>query len=425
MKRITALLSLFISISALSQVKYDEHFTDDRWRIDFMLCGDARQQTAALSEIHFENSWSGTKTNLIDPFEYGSYYVRVYESDTLIYSTGFCSLFEEWLSTEEANHVQRAYSHSVRIPEPLNPVRIELWKRSYDTGLFDSLLLSFDADPNDKLMVKHGAENNLEGIPVMLNADCEKAVDIVFVAEGYSSDEMIKFSEDVYRFTDYMFDIEPYKSHKNDFNVWMVHSVSADSGVDIPHEDIWKQTATDSHFYSLYIDRYLTLPDQTKLSKLVANSPCDAIYVLANTNIYGGGGIYNCYAMCAADSYYDAEVCVHEFGHSFAGLGDEYYEKSVTYEDYLNTAIEPWEPNVTTLVNFEAKWKDMVKEDVPIPTPDKIEYANVLGAFEGASYVAQGAYRPVYECRMKVNEAEGFCPVCQRAIVRMIDYYCR
>jgi len=418
-------LTLFIAVNALSQVKYENHFTNDRWRIDFMLSGDAQSQSASLSEIHFEKSWSGSKKNLIDPFEYGAYYVKVYDADTLIFSIGFCSLFEEWLSTEEATKVKRSYSHSVRIPEPKNPVHIELWKRSFETGQFDNLLLNFDVDPQDRLMVKHGLENNLEGIPVLLNADSEEAVDLVFVAEGYSEDEMIKFAEDVDRFTQYLFDIEPYKSHKNNFNIWLVQSVSEDSGVDIPHEDIWKQTVLDSHFYSLYVDRYLTLPDQTKLSKLVANSPCDAIYVLANTNIYGGGGIYNCYGMCAADSYYDAEVFVHEFGHSFAGLGDEYYESEVTFSDYVNTNVEPWEPNVTTLVEFEKKWKDMIEVNTPIPTPNQIEYANALGAFEGAAYIAKGAYRPVYECRMKENDAPGFCPVCQRAIIKMIDYYCK
>lgn len=425
MRKIFTIIFMMVAISATAQSEYDNYFTNNRLRIDLTLSGDAQTQTAALSQIHFEKNWSGTRINMIDPFEYGNYALRVYQDDTLIYSTGFCSLFEEWRTTAEAKEIKRSYTHSVRIPEPKEQVSVELLQRTRATGLFDTVLLKFSIDPSDKLLVKHGTETDLQGMPVEYHGVCSEKVDIVFVAEGYTEDEMDKYAEDVKRFTEYLFELEPYKSHREDFNIWMIKSLSDESGVDIPNEDIWKQTVADSHFYTFYTDRYLTIPDQSKVAKLTSNAPCDAIYVLANTNIYGGGGIYNCYSMCAADSYYDAEVFIHEFGHSFAGLADEYYDSEVAYSDYLNLEIEPWEPNITTLVDFDSKWKDMIEPDTPLPTPLTDSYSDKVGLFEGACYTAEGAYRPFDECRMRENDCKAFCPVCQKAIIQMIDYYCR
>ena len=234
---------------------------------------------------------------------------------------------------------------------------------------------------------------------------------------------MDKFRKDAQKFSEYLFEMEPYKSRKSDFNVWAVESISNESGTDIPHQDIWKNTVANSNFFTFKIDRYLTAPDQKLISQIASNSPYDALYVIVNTEKYGGGGIYNFYGLSMADHKTEAPVFVHELGHSFAGLGDEYYESETAYNDFYNLKTEPWEPNVTTLVNFDSKWKDLIKEGTPVPTPNSKDYLDVVGLFEGGGYVSKGVYRPYFECRMKNNTAKDFCPACQRAINKMIDYY--
>ena len=219
----------------------------------------------------------------------------------------------------------------------------------------------------------------------------------------------------------------PYNRHKEDFNIWAVESISEESGTDIPHEGVWKKTVANSNFYTFRSDRYLTAQNQKTICQIATAAPYDALYVIVNNEKYGGGGIYNFYGLSASDCPWALEVFVHEFGHSFAGLGDEYYDSSTSYEEFYNIKIEPWEPNITTLVNFDAKWKDMLPAGTAVPTaPLADKKDNVtIGVYEGGGYMAKGIYRPVMDCRMKTNQAHGFCPVCQRAIEKMIEYYCK
>jgi hypothetical protein len=238
---------------------------------------------------------------------------------------------------------------------------------------------------------------------------------------------MEKFRADALRFTEYLFTMAPYNRHKEDFNIWLVESISEESGTDIPHEDVWKKTVANSNFYTFRSDRYLTAQNQKTICQIATAAPYDALYVIVNNEKYGGGGIYNFYGLSASNCKWAEEVFVHEFGHSFAGLGDEYYDSSTSYEEFYNIKIEPWEPNLTTLVNFESKWKDMLPSGTSVPTPPLSDPKdNVsMGVFEGGGYMAKGIYRPVMDCRMKTNQAQGFCPVCQRAIEKMIGYYCK
>ena len=254
------------------------------------------------------------------------------------------------------------------------------------------------------------SENDFEVVSLINNGDKSKKVDLLFVAEGYTANEMDKFIKDAQKFTGYLFNTEPYKSRKDDFNIWAVKSISKDSGPDIPHQGIWKQTVLESNFYTFKIDRYLTAPEYSLIASAASNAPFDAIYVIVNTDKYGGGGIYNYYALSMSDHPTESMVFVHEFGHSFAGLGDEYYTSEVSYEDFYNLKVEPWEPNLTTKVHFDAKWKDMMEKDG-------------VDLYEGGGYMAKGIFRPAQDCRMKTNTAPSFCPVCIRAINRMIDYY--
>ena len=247
------------------------------------------------------------------------------------------------------------------------------------------------------------------------SGDMQDKVDLLFIAEGYTADEMEKFHSDCRRLMDSLFMMEPYKSRREDFNVAALDVISEESGTDIPDKGIWKDTAMKSHYYTFYVDRYLTMPDQTAIADRISGVPFDAMYVVVNDDGYGGGGIYNSYGMGTSDNALADKLFIHEFGHSFAGLGDEYYDDEVAYQDMYDLNVEPWEPNITTKVDFGRKWKDMIGSG---------EYGDSLGLFEGGGYTAKGMYRPRLDCRMRTNGSPDFCPVCQRAINRMIDYYC-
>ena len=393
-------------------VEYDEYFTTERLRVDFILAGDRDSQQAFLADLKKECEWAGSHGSLIDPFRYGEYMFEAWDGERLVYSKGFSALFLEWRTTAQAEEVSKAFTQSVWMPFPRKPLRITLSERVKATGEFRQMF-SCMVDPEDAL-IKRNPASGAETTTLLRSGDMEDKVDLLFVAEGYTADEMDKFHADCRRLMDSLFTMEPYKSRKDDFNISALDVVSAGSGTDIPHKGIWKDTAMESHYYTFYIDRYLTLPDHTAIADNVSGALFDALYVVVNDSGYGGGGIYNSYGMGTSDNALADKLFIHEFGHSFAGLGDEYYDDSVAYQDMYNLKTEPWEPNITTLVDFGSKWKDML---------DSGEYDGLIGIYEGGGYTAKGIYRPREDCRMRTNVSGDFCPVCRRAINRMIDYY--
>ncbi len=405
-------------------LRYEDHFTSERLRLDFVLAGNHERQEAFLQQLYCESQWAGSPKGLIDPFGYGDYCLKAYSQDgKLIFSKGFCTLFQEWRSTEEASRVSKAFNQTVWMPMPKDDIRIELCERVGETGQF-RVLFACDIDPEDKLICRH-QEVPYELESLMLNGDRAHKVDLVFAGEAYTADRMDKLRADAQRFMEYLFTFEPYRHRRDDFNVWLLKSASPEgNGVSIPHYDQWKRTVASSSFYTFYIDRYLTVPDHKKVADLFSSVPFDALFIIADETKYGGGGIFNSYSMGSADNERSNQVFIHEFGHGFAGLGDEYFDSEVAYEDYYPLDVEPWEPNLTTLVDFSAKWKDMIVEGTPVPTPNDSSLMNVpVGLFEGGGYMTRGVYRPRFECRMRNNTAPDFCPVCQRAIERMIDFY--
>lgn len=412
-----------VSCTFEGTVDYDEHFTSERLRIDFVLAGDSENITAYLGGLSREPEWAGSKKALVDPFGYGAFYMEVFDGEDLVFSRGFNSLFEEWRTTDEANNVSKCMTQTMWMPFPKDEIKIVLYSRRFEDNCFEQIF-TCEVDPQDKL-ITNGPRNDFKVEPLMVSGDKASKVDLLFVAEGYNQAEMEKYRKDAQRFADYMFSIEPYASRKSDFNLWLLMSPSADSGVDIPQDDSWKNTVLQSNFFTFYMDRYLTVWDHSKIADAVSGAAFDALFIIANSEKYGGGGIYNSYALGSSDNERSNPVFIHEFGHSFAGLADEYFTKQVAYEDYYNLKLEPWEPNITTLVNFDAKWADMLPEDAVIPTqPNDSTMVGVLGVFEGGGYMTKGVYRPYFECRMRNNTAgEGFCPVCRRAIERMIDFY--
>ena len=252
--------------------------------------------------------------------------------------------------------------------------------------------------------------------------DSKEKIDVTFVSEGYSDAEMNVFEQDCKASIAALKAHEPFKSMVKNFNFVAVMVPSQESGVSIPHDKLWKNTVLGSSFDTFYSNRYLTTLHLKKLHDVLNGLPYEHIVILANTDNYGGGGIYNSYLMSAAHNEKNLPVIVHEFGHSFAGLADEYYYDD-QYEIMYPADTEPWEPNITTLVDFKCKWADMLGEQVKIPTvPTGKDVYTQVGVYEGAGYQSKGVYRPAQECRMKVNEAPVFCPVCERAIRKMIEY---
>lgn len=403
-----------------AQNEFDTFFVKKSLRIDFALTGNATTQQAAIQQLREEPVWGGPVKNLEDPFNYGGYYVNVYdaESGRKIYSRGFNTLFEEWRTTDQAKSETQAWNNSVSVPFPQKPVQIEICARDKADMNFHPLLKQL-VDPKSIFIDRSPLKKN-KVVEILSNGDSSNKADLVFLAEGYTEDEMDKFEADAKRFTKTLFDTPPFGKYKADFNVWAVCVPSQESGMDVSGDGVWKNTALNSGYYTFGIDRYLTSQDLKPIRDAVWDVPCDAIFILVNSDTYGGGGMYNFYAMSTANNELTSVVFVHEFGHSFAGLADEYFNSEVAYNDFYNLKYEPWEPNITTLVDFDKKWKDLLPKNTPIPTPLDDKFKDKTGVFEGGGYLSKGIYRPMDNCMMR--NYHPFCPACQRGITQMINF---
>ena len=415
-------LLLLIEAAVFPQSIFDKYFKDKTLRVDYFHSGDSLNDSYSIDELKKEPYWGGSKTNLVDTFNYGHYEVKVFdqEENKLIYSRTYATLFDEWQTTDEAKHTSRTFDETVTMPFPKNKIRIEFYGRDKKNILHKKF--EYSVDPDNYFI---SPERHLEypSFEVVHNGDPAVKVDIVMLPEGYTSDEMDKFKDDCRKFADFLFNVSPYKENKDKFNIWGIDAPSMEEGTDIPANGVWKKTMLNTSFYTFDLDRYLMTSDDKSVRDLAANAPYDQIYILVNSDKYGGGSIYNYYSVCVSDNRFSEYVFSHEFGHGFAFLADEYYTSDVAYNDFYPLDVEPLEPNITTLVDFGSKWKDLVDEDTPVPTPDTPEYKDKVGVFEGGGYVAKGVYRPMEDCSMKTATVNNFCPVCKRAIQRMIDFY--
>ncbi len=420
MKLLQTILIVLLAQIAYSQSNYSKSFTNERMRVDFIFAGNAKSEKLYLEQIKKEPLWGGSKTNLIDWFDYGEYKFEVIDpkTDSVIFAQGFCTLFEEWQTTEEATKIDRSYYQTITFPYPKNTIKLKIYSRTWE-GEFIPV---FEAAINPKDYFINPEVEGWTYKKLIDNGDPAKNVDIAFLAEGYTLKEMAKFENDVKKTIDYLFSQEPFKTQAGKFNIWIINSASEESGTDVPGTGIYRKTIINSSFYTFDSERYLTTPDIKSVRDIAGQIPYDDICIIVNTNKYGGGGVYNHFAVFSADHFLSDKVFIHEFGHSFAGLGDEYYNSSTSYNDFYNTTIEPWSPNLTTLVNFDLKWKSMIDSGTPVPTARKNENKDIVGVYEGGGYVSKGVYSPMMDCRMKSNEAAGFCPVCSKAIERMIQY---
>ena len=415
-KTIVFLFAMAFSLLSKAQsINFDQYFLDEgSLRMDVFQCGNSDSSHYVFERFIIEPYFGGSKVNLIDPFNFGTNRVKVIDAqnNTLIYSRGYNTLFQEWQTTDEARVMERCYEESVSVPLPRNEAYIILEVRKFN-GEFEEIFSKL-YEPNE--MFNTTEQRYVFPVQdIMVNGSPESKVDIVILPEGYTAAEMSKFQQLANVFAQ----AEPFASYINDFNFRAVLAPSEESGVDIPAYHFWVRTILNAHFYTFYIDRYCTTRDYFSVKDVAANAPYDQIYILVNSSNYGGGGFYNFYSMSTAGNMSTADVIVHEFGHAFAGLADEYEEPDNPLALLYNLNVEPWEPNITTLVDFESKWADLVQPGTPIPTPNNSQYNNTVGAFEGGGYLSQGMYRPQRNCMMR-NYAP-FCAVCSRTIEAVIE----
>jgi len=441
MKHLLISTILFTLTSTISAQIFDEYFEDNTLRIDYILGGDSTAQYIQMTQLYKQPKWAGRRTRLAETFLLGNAQINMFdhESGKLIYVHTFSTLFQEWLNEKEATKMKRAFEASYNVPFPKRPVDIRVTLTDNHNKV--SSEMTHHVDPKD-ILIRPIGENGIPHKYIVKSGDISKCVDLAIVAEGYTANQMDKFYKDCERAADALFSHEPFKSMKDRFNVVAVASPSNESGPSEPGRGIWHDTALRAHYDTFYSDRYLTTSAVHKLYDQLSCVPFEHIIVLINTPRYGGGGIYNQWMCSSSDHSTFKQVLVHEFGHSYAGLADE-YNYGDNHVEWYPADTEPWEPNITTLKDFDKKWKDLIPAGTPIPTtvnsvgqtsrPTNTQQGGTredlnaktkkVGVFEGAGYMAKGAYRPAELCRMNVNEVEDFCPVCTRAIIRITDFY--
>lgn len=430
MKRIFILLLLTISLNAVAQ-DFKQYFDDATLRIDYIFSGNAKHQAIAVDELYRLPHWFGKHERLSElPIEgNGQITVRDHRTQKVIYSNSFSTLFQEWLTYDEAKKPSsKSFENVFLVPYPKDSadVTVELRNNRREVTVSMTHLVA----PRD-ILIRHMGERNVTPYETLQHAaDPSRCIHIAYIAEGYTEAEMPVFIKDCRIAMEALFAHEPFKSMRQRFNIIAVKAPSAESGTSEPSKGIWKNTALHSHFDTFYSDRYLTTLHLKDLHNWLAGTPYEHIIVLVNTEKYGGGGILNSYNLSMAHNDYFKPVVVHEFGHSFAGLGDEYAYEKETINMYP-TDVEPWEPNLTTLVDFHGKWENLINKKTPIPTPQPadLDKPNArrdkwkIGAYEPAGYAQHGVYRGFPDCRMRTNVHPEFCPVCTQALTRLIQFY--
>jgi hypothetical protein len=450
---------------------FDAYFTDGTMRVDYYHSGGMGQEIVALDRVVADGPWAGSRSRLVDDLNLGKYLFEVIDRDTnrTIYSRGFASIYGEWETTGEFRQQHRTFGESLRFPWPKSPVQVVLKKRDRDNSFHE--LWSTVVDPNSRFVNRAVRPPAGTVWTIFESGPPAQKVDILLISEGYTAAQMPKFRADAKRLVDALFAVEPFKSRKNDFNVRGLELPSAQPGVNRPHVGSFRRTPISAEYNIFDSERYLLTLDNRAFRDAAAAAPYEFIEILANEQQYGGGGIFNDQATTAVDTGFADYVFVHEFGHHFAGLADEYYTSDVAYETGAADLPEPWEPNVTALKDpARLKWRDLVEPGTPLPTPwDKqayetksremqarrrellakkvpetevdahfrdqlawdskflssMKFSGKVGAFEGASYEARGLYRPEADCIMFTRDPVGFCRVCRRAIGRIIDQYAR
>jgi hypothetical protein len=452
-------------LMALSTLLADDPQT---MRLDCFHGGTATEEQMSLDALVLEGPWPGRLDRAIDDTNLGKYYFEVLDRKTnrVLYSRGFASVFGEWQETPEAAEVRRQFHESLRFPAPAAPVQVVVKRRDRQNAFRE--LWSVAVDPADPAIDRARPPANVQVWAVIENGQPRDKVDLLLMGDGYTAAEMKKWHNDARRMADTLFAASPFKERRTDFNVWAVDTPADESGVSRPSDSIYRRSPLRATYDAFGSERYVLTFDNKRMREAASAAPYEFIEIIVNDRKYGGGGIFNLYATVAADNAFTPYVFVHEFGHHFAGLADEYYTSDVAYEA-SSARPEPWEPNVTADPHA-AKWSGLIAAGTPLPTPwpkeqfESLEkeiqarrrqiraahrpeevmealfreeresssallasgpYGHAVGAFEGAMYEGRGYYRPQADCIMFTRDEGGFCAVCRRAIERIIDLYSR
>ncbi len=478
------LLFSFITSAEQDQSTFDEFFTDATLRVDFHHTGDADSETVAFQRMIRQGVWAGPRVQLIDPFGHGRYAVKLIdpEDGRTVFSRAFDSYFGEYRTTDAARDgMAGVYHNTVLTPFPRRPLQLVIEARPAKGEPRDLAAVVVDPSSTDI-----ATEPPMPGVIVVLanpGGAPHRTLDIAILGEGYRPDESALFRDDLARFTEVLLGHEPFKAHRASIAVRGVLLPSADSGVDEPTRGRYRSTSLGMTFNSLGSERYMLTEDNQALRDIAANVPYDALVIMVNEERYGGGGIYNSYCGFTAHGPWSEYLLLHEFGHSFGGLADEYYTSSVAYSEFYPQGREPAEPNITALLDpSKLKWRDLVEPETPLPTPwgkeefdeyseqsqarrkaiqDSIaeatregapakeiadlerqaeelaqsstqwaidhlagsQFSSKVGAFEGAGYASQGLYRPMADCLMFRRGVQPFCRVCERAVAEVILFH--
>ncbi len=471
MNRVLALCCLLLSLVAQTFAAdvFPKFFENNTLRVDYFHSGTATTEIVSLDQAYQQGVWAGSRINLVDTLNLGKYLVKVIDVATnqLIFSRGFASIYGEWETTQEALDEQaRTFHESVLLPFPKRPVQVVLAKR--DKWMRFQDIFSTAIDPGSRFINREKRGQEFKVRTLREQGPPHKKVDFLILGDGYTKDEMGKFRKDADRWMNVILKTEPFKKNASRLNFRAIEVISEDSGIDEPRKNTWKNTALGCSYNSFDSPRYVLTFENRRMRDIAAAAPYDFIYIMTNATRYGGGGIYNLYAtgMTGVENpdldWHIPYMFTHEFGHSFAGLGDEYYSSSTSYVDFYPPGVEPTAPNVTALLDPDnLKWKSFVEEGTPLPTEwskahydslgavrrtwdrsapgyyekwlgmrkqqveqmDASPFADKVGAFEGAGYSATGLFRPAIDCRMFSLSTVPFDPICQQGIVRVIRFY--
>jgi len=418
---------LAVSTSAMAQdaaANFDRLFEDAAMRVDYHHYGDAEKESISLDVVVKEEPWPGPVKNLTAAPDYGKYRFRVVDLDSgeSIFEQGYSTLFGEWQTTGEAKKVEKVFEETVRFPYPKKPVRLEIFTHDAKGKLVE--IFAQEVDPSSHLVRRPQERKDAEVVLLNDGGKPVSSLDVVIIADGYPAAQADKARKDLQRYSEVLLSSPPFNKYRDKISVRGVVSHAEYSGPEEPRKGVFNTSRLGCTFNTFDSARYLTTIKNREMRDLAALVPYDAIFIMVNSSRYGGAGIYNFFSIFVSDNEYDEYVFVHEFGHGFAGLADEYYSSSVAYSDFYPRGVEPREPNITALLDGpeKLKWKDMVESGVPIPTP-VAKHEGKVGAFEGAGYSAKGLYRPAVDCKMKSKRAIDFCPVCSRAVEAAIRFY--
>lgn len=388
---------------------FDDWFDGRTLRLDCLRAGSAEGDTVWVERwVDRGSEWHGSRTRLCDPFDNGSYRVEMRDAATgrLLYSRGYSSLFVEYKDTPEGQSSVARFEETLLLPMPRVAVEIALQKRDTLLQLHDATVLHFDPEIKD---LQYVAENAVgQNVSLECHGAPSTQVDVVLVMQGYDTVSGDTLHADMQRMMEALLGVDPFASHRREFNVYgVVADVGAEYGV-------------------FGAERYLMTFDVWRLHDAVGKVPCDYIVVVVNDSRYGGGAIYNFYAVTSLHRRAE-QVLIHELGHAMGGLADEYVDESLSYGSIHRTVCEPLEPNITNLVDFGSKWEALLDKEMPVPTPANESVSHdecgPLGVYEGAGYAARGLYRPAMHCMMR--DYAPFCPVCSGRLESIFSLYTR